>query len=117
MVDPPCFTHLPLAAAGRLEHHVKGLLGAAGSVKGNADEEEHDGKHDDTDENVHCYSLPICSIRRSIWRCRRKMPRLSTTMPTMAKDNSVGVAVSAVEASHPTKLMSVMTIIPCQNLR
>jgi len=38
-------------------------------------------------------------------------------MPTMAKDNSVGVAVSTVEASYPTKLMSVTTIIPSQNLR
>jgi len=45
------------------------------------------------------------------------MPRLSTTMPTMAKDNSVGVVVPVVDASHPTKLMSVTTIIPCQNLR
>ena len=59
----------------------------------------------------------MCSIRRSIWRWIRKMPRLSTTMPTMAKDNSVGVAVSTVEASYPTKLMSVTTIIPSQNLR
>ncbi|MBI1991606.1 MAG: hypothetical protein HYS65_18255 [Betaproteobacteria bacterium] len=47
---------------------MKALFGAARSVKGNADEEQHHGKHDDTDENVHGYSLPICSIRRSIWR-------------------------------------------------
>lgn len=95
----------------------KALFGAAGRVKGNADEKKHDSKHDDTDENVHGYSLPIYSMRRSIWRWRRKMPRLSATMPTRAKDNSVGVAVCAAEASHPTKLMSVTTIIPCQNLR
>jgi len=95
----------------------KALLGAAGGVQGNADEKQHDGKHYDTDENVHGYNLPICSIRRSICRWRRKMPKLSTTMPTTAKDNSAGVAVSAAEASHPTRLMSVTTIIPCQNLR
>jgi len=29
------------------------------------------------------------------------MSRLSTAMPTTAKDNSVGVAVSAAEASPP----------------
>jgi len=44
------------------------LFRAAGSVKGNADEEQHHAKHDDTDKNVHGYNLPICSIRRSIWR-------------------------------------------------
>ena len=88
-----------------------------GSVKCNANEEDHDGKHDDSDVNVHGYSLPICSIRRSIWRWSRKMPKPSNRIPTMAKTNSVGVAVSAVEASQPTKLISVTTIIPSQNRR
>ena len=93
------------------------LFGAAGRVKGDADEKHHDGQNDDTDENVHGYNLPICSIRRSIWRWRRKIPKLNTMIPTMAKTNNAGVAVSTVEASHPTKLMSVTTIIPSQNLR
>jgi len=47
----------------------------------------------------------------------QKIPRPSNTIPTMAKNNSVGVTVSAVETSHPTKLISVTTIIPSQNLR
>jgi len=34
------------------------------SVKCNADEKQHDGKHDDASENFHGYSFPIWSIRR-----------------------------------------------------
>ncbi len=45
------------------------------------------------------------------------MPKLNTMIPTMAKVNNAVVEVSTVEASHPTKLMSVTTIIPSQNLR
>lgn len=93
------------------------LFGAAGSVKGNADEEKYNGKQDDAGENFHSYNLPIWSMRRSIWRCKAKMPKPSTTTPTAAKDHKAGSEVPAVEISHPTKLMSVTTIIPCQNLR
>jgi len=47
-----------LARASAWAWGQKALFGAAGSVKGNADEEQHHGKHDDTDANVHGYSLP-----------------------------------------------------------
>jgi hypothetical protein len=45
------------------------------SVKCNADEKQNDGKHDDASENFHGYSFPIWSMRRSTWRCKRKMPK------------------------------------------
>ena len=44
----------------------KALFDAAGSVEGNADEKENDGKHDNAGENFHGYNLPIWSMRRSI---------------------------------------------------
>ena len=47
----------------------EGLFGAACRVKRNADEHQHNGKHDDGDKGFHGYSLPTWSIRRSIWRC------------------------------------------------
>jgi len=43
-------------------------------VKCNADEKDRDGKHEDTNNNVHLYSLPISSIRRWIWRWSKKIP-------------------------------------------
>lgn len=38
----------------------------AGGVERDADEKQHDGRHDDSANNQG-YSLPIWSIRRSIW--------------------------------------------------
>lgn len=87
------------------------------SVKCNADEKQHYGKHDDASENFHGYSFPIWSIRRSIWRCKRKMPKPSKTAPTAARDHKTRSAVLGVEMSQPTKVISVTTIIPSQNLR
>jgi hypothetical protein len=40
----------------------KALL-MVGSVERNANEKKRDGEHEDTDKNVHLYSLPISSIR------------------------------------------------------
>ncbi len=48
---------------------------------------------------------------------RAKIPKPKKTTPPAAKDHKAGSAVLAVDMSHPTKLMSVTTIIPCQNLR
>jgi hypothetical protein len=45
----------PPATAGL----AKALFGATSSVKGNADEDEHDGKHDDSSESFHGYNFPI----------------------------------------------------------
>lgn len=46
-------------AARPFDPGLKALPGAAGGVKGNADENEHDGKHDDSGESFHGYSFPI----------------------------------------------------------
>jgi len=37
----------------------KALFGAAGSVKGNAKNHEHDTKHDEGDDDFHGYNFPI----------------------------------------------------------
>src|SRR5713226_8621801 len=94
----------------------KALL-ATGGVKGNTDEKQHDSKHDDASENFHGYNLLISSMRRSTWRCKRKMPKPSKTTPTAARDHKTGSAVFGVEMSQPTNVISVTTIIPSQNLR
>ena len=86
------------------------------SVKCNADEKQNDGKHDDASENFHGYSFPIWSMRRSTWRCKRKMPKPSKTAPMAPMDHKSGSAVFGVETSQPTKVISVTTIIPSQNL-
>lgn len=50
----------PFALIVHVNVRFRVTLLAAGGVERNADEKEHDGKHDDTDENVHGYNLPIC---------------------------------------------------------
>ena len=58
--------HIRRSARGR---SVRGGFEAlfAGRVERNADEHQHDGKRDDGDKGFHGYSLPMWSIRRSIW--------------------------------------------------
>ena len=46
-----------------------------GSVERNSNEKKRDREHEDTDKNVHLYSLPISSIRRWIRRWSRKIPQ------------------------------------------
>ncbi len=87
------------------------------SVKCDADEKQNHGKHDDASENFHSYSFPIWSMRRSTWRCKRKIPKPSKTAPMAPRDHKSGSAVFGVEMSQPTKVISVTTIIPSQNLR
>ncbi len=87
------------------------------SVKCDADEKQNDSKHDDASKKFHDYNLPIWSMRRSTWRCKRKIPRPSKIAPTAPRDHKIGSAVFGVEISQPTKVISVTTIVPSQNLR
>ena len=89
----------------------------AGGVKRNAYKDNCDRKYDDADENVHGYNFPIRSIRRSICRCTITMPIVTRATVMTASATKIGRVPSAAEASQPTKLISITTIIPSQNLR
>lgn len=88
-----------------------------GSVERYANEKERDGEHEDTDKNVHLYSLPISSIRRWICRWSRKIPQPSKTAVAMASHRSPADAVPTADTSHPRRLISATTTIPSQSLR
>ena len=73
-------------------------------IKRDADEEHHDRQEDDAREKVHgprVYLFDLCGAR----------------LGDAAINQRVGFPLVGVEISQPTKVISVTTMIPSQNLR
>ena len=87
--------------SGFFRSQFEGLFGAACRVKRNADEHQHNGKHDDGDKGFHGYSLP----------------KVRAATPMRAKTSVTVLAAVPAEVNQPSKLMSVIAMMPCQYFR
>ena len=96
---------------------VASLLNVPSGVECHKSEGERNGNQHDGGKNFHDYNSSNEAMWRSIRRCTLKPDRVMiTTVATAPKTLCVG-AEPGLEISQPTKLMSVTTIMPSQNLR
>jgi len=93
------------------------LFCAARGVQSHEGKRRRNRKQHDSRNHYHGYISPTASMSRSTRRCTAALDAVMTMIAATAANTVCAGAEAALETTQPTKLISVTTITPNQNLR